>query len=107
LRRSYANRWVTTQKLSAEQLQALLDEVGKGRSLLVLCSAFRGVSAEAAAERWPNLTLKTIPRVVLARCEWGRDDYSLNVQNLPMAAPDAEPPRDIPRQGSLFDEDVT
>jgi adenine-specific DNA-methyltransferase len=97
--------WVTTQNLSAEQLQALADEVGEGRSLLVLCSAFRGLSAEAAAERWPNLTLKKIPRVVLARCEWGRDDYSLNVQNLPMAAPDAQPPRDVPRQGSLFDED--
>jgi adenine-specific DNA-methyltransferase len=97
--------WVTTQNLAAEQLQALSDEVGEGRSLLVLCSAFRGLSAEAAAERWPNLTLKKIPRVVLARCEWGRDDYSLNVQNLPMAAPDAQPPRDVPRQGSLFDED--
>jgi adenine-specific DNA-methyltransferase len=96
--------WVTTQNLSAEQLQALADEVGEGRSLLVLCSAFRGVSAEAAAERWPNLTLKKIPRVVLARCEWGRDDYSLNVQNLPMAERDEEPAPDQPKQGSLFDE---
>jgi hypothetical protein len=96
--------WVTTQNLSAEQLQALADEVGEGRSLLVLCSAFRGLSAEAAAERWPNLTLKKIPRVVLARCEWGRDDYSLNVQNLPMAERDREPASDQPRQGSLFDE---
>ncbi len=98
--------WVTTQNLSAEQLQALSDEVGEGRSLLVLCSAFRGVSAEAAAERWPNLTLKKIPRVVLARCEWGRDDYSLNVQNLPMAAPESEEPSAQPRQGSLFDGDA-
>jgi adenine-specific DNA-methyltransferase len=96
--------WVTTQNLSAEQLQALSDEVGEGRSLLVLCSAFRGVSAEAAAERWPNLTLKKIPRVVLARCEWGRDDYSLNVQNLPMAERDEEPAPYQPKQGSLFDE---
>jgi adenine-specific DNA-methyltransferase len=23
--------------------------------------------------------------MVLARCEWGQDDYSLNVANLPMA----------------------
>jgi adenine-specific DNA-methyltransferase len=98
--------WVTTQNLSAEQLQALSDEVGEGRSLLVLCSAFRGVTAEAAAERWPNLTLKKIPRVVLARCEWGRDDYSLNVQNLPMAAPESEEPSSQPRQDSLFDGDA-
>ncbi|WP_324777712.1 site-specific DNA-methyltransferase [Ralstonia pickettii] len=77
--------YVTTQNLSAEQLQALSDEVGPERSLLVCCAAFHGVTAARAAERWPNLTLKKIPKMVLARCHWGRDDYSLNVTNLPMA----------------------
>ncbi|TCO76037.1 adenine-specific DNA-methyltransferase [Plasticicumulans lactativorans] len=77
--------YVTTQNLSAEQLQALSDEVGSERSLLVCCAAFHGVTAAKAAERWPNLTLKKIPKMVLARCHWGRDDYSLNVTNLPMA----------------------
>ncbi|MFM7468351.1 MAG: site-specific DNA-methyltransferase [Vampirovibrionales bacterium] len=72
--------YVTTQTLSAEQLQALSDEVGTERSLLVLCSAFKG-----NAERFSNLTIKKIPRAVLAKCEWGHDDYSLNVENLPMA----------------------
>ncbi|HCG0651899.1 TPA: site-specific DNA-methyltransferase, partial [Pseudomonas aeruginosa] len=77
--------YVTTQNLSAEQLQALADEVGPERSLLVCCAAFHGITAAKAAERWPNLTLKKIPKMVLARCEWGHDDYSLNVANLPMA----------------------
>lgn len=80
--------YVTTQNLSADQLQALAEEVGSDHSLLVCCSAFRGVTAAKAAERWPNLTLKKIPKMVLARCEWGHDDYSLNVANLPMAKPD-------------------
>lgn len=84
--------YVTTQNLSADQLQALSEEVGPDRSLLVCCSAFRGVTAAQAAERWPNLTLKKIPKMVLARCEWGHDDYSLNVANLPMAKPDPEEP---------------
>jgi adenine-specific DNA-methyltransferase len=44
-----------------------------------------------AAERWPNLTLKKIPKMVLARCEWGHDDYSLNVANLPMAEREGRP----------------
>lgn len=79
---------VTTQNLSAEQLQALSDEVGSDQSLLVCCAAFHGVTAARAAERWPNLTLKKIPKMVLARCEWGHDDYSLNVANLPMAKPE-------------------
>jgi len=79
--------YVTTQNISAEQLQALSGEVGPEQSLLVCCAAFHGVSAAKAAERCPNLTLKKIPKMVLARCHWGRDDYSLNVTNLPMAEP--------------------
>ena len=73
--------YVTTQNLSTQQLQELSDEVGSDRSLLVCCTAFRGKS-----DQFPNLTLKKIPKMVLSRCEWGHDDYSLNVANLPMAA---------------------
>lgn len=86
--------YVTTQNLSAEQLQALSDEVGSDQTLLVCCAAFHGVSAAKASERWANLTLKKIPKMVLARCEWGHDDYSLNVANLPMAQMD-EPDRPV------------
>lgn len=82
--------YVTTQNLSAEQLQALADEVGEAQSLLVCCAAYHGVTAAKAAERWPNLTLKKIPKMVLSRCEWGHDDYSLNVANLPMAKEEPE-----------------
>jgi len=88
--------YVTTQNLSAEQLQALSDEVGPEQSLLVCCAAFHGVTAAKAAERWPNLTLKKIPKMVLARCEWGHDDYSLNVANLPMAEPEPKAPSPQP-----------
>ncbi len=105
--------YVTTQNLSVSQLQALSEEVGEDRSLLVLCGAFRGISTAKAAERWPNLTLKKIPKVVLSRCEWDHDDYSLNVRNLPMAEPEPEPEpparkskkKNGPRQGTLFGED--
>lgn len=72
--------YVTTQNLSPEQLQQLSDEVGSERSLLVLCSAFRGNS-----DHYSNLTVKKIPTQVLSRCEWGHDDYSLRVENLPKA----------------------
>jgi adenine-specific DNA-methyltransferase len=72
--------YVTTQNLSHDQLQALSDEVGSDRSLLVLCTAFRG-----KPDRYPNLTVKKIPKTVMARCEWGKDDYSLQVENLPKA----------------------
>lgn len=106
--------YVTTQNLSAEQLQAVSDEVGADRSLLVCYSAFHGITAAKAAERWPNLTLKKIPKMVLARCEWGRDDYSINVAKLPMAKPESTAAADsagkiagrktAPGQGVLFEE---
>lgn len=73
--------YVTTASLSHEQLLQLSDEVGPERSLLVLCTAFR------AQGSYPNLTVKKIPRQVLTRCEWGHDDYSLQVENLPKAPP--------------------
>ncbi|MCL4193538.1 MAG: site-specific DNA-methyltransferase, partial [Thermoguttaceae bacterium] len=75
--------YVTTQQLTGDQLAQLSDEVGPDRTLLVLCAAFR--APKAGPERHPNLTVKKIPKAVLARCEWGRDDYSLKVENLPKA----------------------
>lgn len=71
--------YVTTQTLTAAQLGALSEEVGTQRTLLVCCGAWKG-----NADAWPNLTLKKIPQAVLGRCEWGRDDYSLEVQELPV-----------------------
>ena len=56
--------------------------MGESRSLLVMCAAFRG-----KPDRYPNLTIKEIPKAVMARCEWGKDDYSLQVENLPQAPP--------------------
>lgn len=80
--------YVTTQTLSREQLEKLSDEVGPQRSLLVCCGAYR-----CHPDAFPNLTLSKIPQAVLERCEWGKDDYSLNVANLPqMAPPEAPPP---------------
>jgi adenine-specific DNA-methyltransferase len=88
--------YVTTATLSHEQLQQLADEVGPERSLLVLCPAFRGKGD------FSNLTVRKIPKQVLSRCEWGHDDYSLQVENLPKAPePDAPPPA----QAGLFTED--
>lgn len=72
--------YVTTQTLTADQLLALSDEVGPNRTLLVCCAAFR-----ADESRFANLTIKKIPKMVLSKCEWGHDDYSLNVENLPQA----------------------
>jgi adenine-specific DNA-methyltransferase len=74
--------YVTTQHLTHEQLLHLSNEIGSEQSLLIMCTAFKG-----KAEAYANLTIKRIPKTVLSRCEWGRDDYSLEVANLGPAPP--------------------
>ena len=103
--------YVTTQTLTREQFQRLSDEVGEGRSLLVMCGAFRVKNLDD----FPNLTVKKIPKAVLSRCEWGKDDYSLEIKNLQVREmesvedqselpPNARGKTDHnPKQATLFD----
>lgn len=100
--------YVTTQSLTADQLRAISEEVGDERSLLVCCKAFR-----ANPDAFPNLTIRKIPQAVLKKCEWGRDDYSLRVANLPVAELDAEaeeskaePATAKPRKGAAEQPDM-
>jgi adenine-specific DNA-methyltransferase len=89
--------YVTTQSLTRAQLAALSEEVGDERTLLVCCKAFR-----ADPDAFPNLTVRKIPQAVLRKCEWGKDDYSLNVANLPEAPREPDAPDDpgpIPKAG--------
>lgn len=84
--------YVTTQFVSKEMLTKISDEVGSERSLLICCSAFR-----CNPSQFPNLTLKKIPKAVLKKCEWGHDDYSLEIKNLPDAPPELEESKeDVP-----------
>lgn len=87
--------YVTTQSLTHEQLVALSEAVGDERTLLVCCKAFR-----ANADAFANLTVKKLPQAVLRKCEWGHDDYSLNVANLP-EAPRAGVSDDVPAPAAM------
>ena len=78
--------YITTQAMTVSMLEKISDEVGDDRSLLVCCSSFR-----CNAERFENLTLNKIPKSVLNKCQWGRDDYSLQIENLPQAPEEPEP----------------
>jgi len=105
--------YVTTQSLTHEQLAAISEDVGEGRTLLVCCKAFRTANTDA----FPNLTIRKIPQAVLRKCEWGKDDYSLNVANLPAASPALDDPDPAPKavkkrngsaapQDDLFNQEV-
>ena len=88
--------YVTTQSLTYEALKKLSEEVSPKRTLLVCCKAFN-----AKEDGFPNLTIKKIPHSILAKCEWGKDDYSLQIANLPEKIDSAdvdEPSADIARK---------
>lgn len=64
--------YVVPREISRVELEKLSQEVGGDQSLLVMCAAFKTDSHE-----FHNLTVKKIPKIILNKCEWGRDDYSL------------------------------
>lgn len=72
--------YITTNSLTHEQLAAISVEVGPERTLLICCKAFQGGNADA----FNNLTIRKIPGAILDRCEWGKDDYSLKIDALPL-----------------------
>jgi adenine-specific DNA-methyltransferase len=92
--------YVTTNSLTGDQLRALSDEVGEQRSLLICCKAFEEQSARSLS----NLTIRKIPGAVLDRCEWGKDDYSLKIESLPMMQDNEEEQQSVaPKLGAKKD----
>jgi adenine-specific DNA-methyltransferase len=99
--------YVTTLSLTHDQLRAISEDVGPDRTLLICCKAFN-----ARTDDFDNLTVNKIPHTVLSRCEWGKDDYSLNIAKLPERRPDPAPEPEAksatkkakPAMPSLFDD---
>jgi adenine-specific DNA-methyltransferase len=83
--------FVTTQYLTLEQLEMISEDVGLERNLLIM-----GSSYSSGFEAFNNLTLKKIPQAVLDKCEYGRDDYSLKIENLPSVIASLEPEASVP-----------
>ncbi|QQR95622.1 MAG: site-specific DNA-methyltransferase [Bacteroidota bacterium] len=71
--------FTTTQFVTVAMLDKLAEELQPGESLLVCCKSF----AKGCANRHTNITIKKIPQMLLGRCEFGKDDYSFNIVNLP------------------------
>lgn len=69
----------TTQFMTVEALAAIHETMTEGESLLVCCTSFQKECKQA----FPNISIKKIPQMLLGRCEFGKDDYSLNIIELP------------------------
>lgn len=71
--------YTTTQFLTVEVLAAIHETMAEGESLLICCTSFQKECKEA----FGNITIKKIPQMLLGRCQFGKDDYSLNIIELP------------------------
>ena len=69
--------YTTTQPVTKALVESIADQLGDRETLLICCTSFH-----TNADEYPQITVKKIPHAVLARCEFGRDDYSLQIKEL-------------------------
>lgn len=71
--------FTTTSFVTTAMLDKIAEELQADESLLVCCKSFQ----QACEQAHSNITIKKIPKMLLGRCEFGKEDYSLNIINLP------------------------
>jgi len=74
--------FTTTQFLTVEALDSIQDEMQPGETVLICCKSFQ----KECKGKYGNITIKKIPLMLLGRCEYGKEDYSLNIINMPSEA---------------------
>lgn len=67
--------FTTTQFVTVEMIDKIHEEMKEDETLLICAKSFQDVSEST----YSNITIKKIPKVLLGKCEFGRDDYSLNI----------------------------
>lgn len=72
--------YTTTQFITVESLDQIHEEMQPGESVLICCKSFQ----KECKGKYNNVTIKKIPQMLLGRCEFGKEDYSLNIVNMPV-----------------------
>ena len=71
--------YVTTQYLDSKMLDSIAEDVDSFENLLICAPAFdNGLS-----KRYDNINVRKIPQSVLKKCEFGVDNYNLNIIDPP------------------------
>lgn len=78
--------YTTTNHVGADVLAAIASEMKDGESLLICCKSFDA----GVANGYSNITVKKIPGAILGNCEFGKDNYNLNIINPPVIEDEEE-----------------
>lgn len=92
--------FTTTQFVTVEILDDIHEQMQPEESLLICCTSFQ----EDCKNRHININVKKIPNMLLGRCEFGKEDYSLNIINMPSMSTDPEAPEFVP-PGPVLERD--
>lgn len=72
--------FVTTRHLNSTYLDSIKDTMEEGEYLIIACRSFdRGLD-----KAYDNIAVKKIPQMLLERCEFGKNDYNLNIVHPPV-----------------------
>lgn len=72
--------FVTTRHLNSQFLDSIRDTMEEGEYLIIACRSY-DTGLEKA---YSNITIKKIPQMLLDRCEFGKEDYNLNIIHPPV-----------------------
>ena len=72
--------FVTTRHLNSAYLDSIKDTMQDGEYLIIACKSFDNGIDKA----YDNIVIKKIPQMLLRRCEFGKDDYALNIIHPPI-----------------------
>lgn len=76
--------YTTTIHLTEAVLDAIAKEMKEGEYLVIACKSY-----DADIERaYKNIKIKKIPQFLLGRCEFGKDNYNLNIVDVPTCEED-------------------
>ncbi len=72
--------FVTTRHLTGAFLDSIRNTMEEGEYLIIACRSYDGGLDKA----YGNITIKKIPQMLLSRCEFGRENYNLNIVHPPV-----------------------
>ena len=71
--------FTTTNMLTMQNSDRIHEDMKEDESLLICCKTY----GQGCDDKYTNITIKKIPPMLLGRCEFGKEDYSLNIVTMP------------------------
>lgn len=78
--------FVTTNHLSGKYLDSIASTMDDDEYLIIACRSFD----EGLEKAYKNITIKKIPQMLLSKCEFGKENYNLNIVHPPVYEDEGE-----------------